>query len=55
MNDRERWIASIAYHLWLEEGKPQGRDVEHWLEAERRFNRYRRFWVEDAEVVEVSH
>jgi DUF2934 family protein len=27
-------IALAAYCLWEQEGRPQGRDVEHWLRAE---------------------
>ena len=26
-------IADAAYHLWLNEGQPEGRDKEHWLRA----------------------
>ena len=29
-NVRER-----AYQLWVQEGRPQGRDVAHWLQAEK--------------------
>lgn len=28
-------IAARAYAIWLESGQPDGRDMEHWLEAER--------------------
>ena len=28
-------IAMRAYELYLGDGAPQGRDVEHWLRAER--------------------
>lgn len=28
-------VAEEAYLLWLSEGQPQGRDVEHWLVAEQ--------------------
>ena len=28
-------IASRAYHIWEETGRPAGRDLEHWLQAER--------------------
>ncbi|MBI4488263.1 MAG: DUF2934 domain-containing protein [Deltaproteobacteria bacterium] len=31
---REEEIRLIAYQIWEEEGRPQGRDVEHWLKAE---------------------
>jgi hypothetical protein len=26
-------IATLAYFLWEEEGRPSGKDVEHWLSA----------------------
>ncbi len=26
-------IADAAYHLWLAEGRPEGRDHQHWLQA----------------------
>jgi hypothetical protein len=28
-------IRTRAYHLWEQEGRPQGRELEHWQEAER--------------------
>jgi hypothetical protein len=28
-------IAALAHAIWLERGQPAGRDLEHWLEAER--------------------
>ena len=28
-------VAARAYAIWLEAGQPEGRDMEHWLEAER--------------------
>ncbi len=27
-------IRDIAYKLWEEEGRPDGKDVEHWFKAE---------------------
>lgn len=27
-------VARIAYEIYLKEGCPQGRDVQHWLQAE---------------------
>jgi hypothetical protein len=27
-------IASLAYAIWEEEGRPDGKDLEHWLKAE---------------------
>lgn len=29
----ERRIRERAYSIWEEEGRPEGRDVEHWLRA----------------------
>lgn len=31
----QQLIAETAYRIWESEGRPSGRDVEHWLEAER--------------------
>lgn len=28
-------IAERAYHIWQEQGRPHGRDLDHWLQAER--------------------
>jgi len=33
-----RKIESLAYSLWERAGRPLGRDVEFWLEAERQIN-----------------
>lgn len=30
MDDLEERIRRFAYHIWLEEGRPQGRDAVHW-------------------------
>ncbi len=27
-------VAACAYMIWEKEGKPHGRDAEHWLQAE---------------------
>jgi hypothetical protein len=32
--DRRAEIAKRAYTLWELEGRPSGRDIEHWLRAE---------------------
>ena len=34
-DDRAKRIAERAYQLWEQEGRPEGRDREHWMEAER--------------------
>jgi hypothetical protein len=28
-------IAALAHAIWIDRGRPEGRDMEHWLEAER--------------------
>jgi hypothetical protein len=28
-------IREVAYSIWLEEGQPHGRDLDHWFQAER--------------------
>lgn len=34
-SEREEEIRKQAYALWREQGQPEGKDREHWLEAER--------------------
>jgi uncharacterized protein YjbJ (UPF0337 family) len=34
-DDREGRIRERAYRIWEEEGAPDGRDYEHWRQAER--------------------
>ena len=34
--DRDQKIREVAYLIWLEEGCPSGRDVDHWLKASER-------------------
>lgn len=36
MPDASHHIRDLAYRLWEEEGRPEGREAEHWLIAERR-------------------
>jgi len=31
-------IARRAYEIFIERGQPEGRDLEHWLEAERQLH-----------------
>ena len=35
--DRSTEIAKRAYTLWELEGRPTGKDLEHWLRAEAEF------------------
>ncbi len=32
-NNKEQGIRERAYFLWIEEGKPEGRDKQHWEAA----------------------
>jgi hypothetical protein len=34
---REEEIRRRALRIWEEEGKPDGKDAEHWAQAEREF------------------
>ena len=34
MLDQDREIASRAYTIWEIEGRPAGRELDHWLRAE---------------------
>ena len=31
-------VADLAYRIWDAEGRPNGRDVAHWLEAEAKLS-----------------
>ena len=35
---REKRIAERAHHLWEREGRPHGRDRDHWEEARRQID-----------------
>jgi len=41
MLHRSERVRDLAYSLWEQQGRPVGRDLEHWLEAERRLGRER--------------
>jgi hypothetical protein len=36
----EAEIRHLAYQLWLAEGQPAGRELEHWLEAKARLSQH---------------
>jgi hypothetical protein len=38
MASREERIRKKAYELWEQAGKPEGREADHWAEAERQLN-----------------
>jgi Protein of unknown function (DUF2934) len=35
MSDKNQQIRERAYHLWEEQGRPDGMEIEHWNEARR--------------------
>ena len=35
MDNKEQLIRARAYHLWMQDACPPGRDLEYWLAAER--------------------
>ncbi len=35
-NERQSRLEILAYKIWEERGRPEGRDEENWAEAERR-------------------
>jgi hypothetical protein len=37
-------IAALAHSIWEKQGRPEGRDLEHWHEAEELF---RAQWLAD--------
>jgi hypothetical protein len=45
-NRKER-VRQQAYHIWLEEGRPEGRDKEHWEQAEKLVDRVDELAKED--------
>jgi len=34
-DDRDRRVRERAHMIWEREGRPEGRDSEHWTQAER--------------------
>jgi hypothetical protein len=36
--NRQQQVAQIAYRIWQEEGRPEGREDEHWWRAEKEFH-----------------
>ena len=37
---REQAINKRAYAIWHEQGQPEGKDQEHWLRAEQKYDDY---------------
>lgn len=42
-NDREEQIRARAHQIWEEEGRPQGREQEHWEKAAREMEGHQAF------------
>jgi hypothetical protein len=40
--ERQHDIRERAHEMWIEHGRPEGRDIEFWLAAEREFDRQHR-------------
>ncbi len=38
-NGQDREIAMEAYYIWEKEGRPHGRELDHWLSAEHKVRR----------------
>jgi hypothetical protein len=38
MTDRVDRIRERAHQIWEEQGRPEGRELEHWHEAERQLH-----------------
>lgn len=49
-------VAKKAYAIYLEEGRPQGRDVQNWLEAEGKAHRdfELRSWQGPMSIISLS-
>ncbi len=47
MTEREEQIRELARRLWEMAGHPKGMDLEFWLEAERRYDRFHRYVVQE--------
>jgi hypothetical protein len=55
-DDREARIRERAYHIWIEQGRPHGRDDEHWRQAEHDVDQeqqlgYEMLQLDEAETV----
>jgi hypothetical protein len=43
-------IAQIAYYSWLQDGRPPGRDLDYWLEAEQQLKATKHLLLAEAGV-----
>ena len=39
-DSEDDWIKKRAYALWEEEGKPHGKNAEHWEQARREYSAF---------------
>ena len=46
-------ISQRAYEIWEAEGRPEGRDLEHWLQAETEIVVLSKNWLK-AEVADIA-
>lgn len=46
-DDKSQRVRERAYQIWIEEGRPHGRDREHWFRAERE--------MEEGDETKLSH
>lgn len=53
MNDEQR-IREKAYELWEKEGRPEGKDTEHWRQASEDTERFDKPGNPEAGSVESS-
>lgn len=35
MDDRQERVRTRAHEIWVSEGRPEGREADHWAQAER--------------------
>jgi len=49
-DDREARIRERAYHIWVEQGRPEGGEHDHWLKAQREIDREQQAGYEMLEV-----
>jgi hypothetical protein len=52
--DRHAEIARRAYTMWELEGRPAGRDLEHWLRAEAEFETTRHVQSQATQRVQMG-
>lgn len=38
MDERHEWIKRRSYEIWKRKGKPTGKDLDCWLEAEKEYD-----------------